>query len=213
MLRPIMKSMKQMNSVILSLSVSALVFLSGCAGQEFEDGMENDGTVADVDEEQVGEAESELVTWCNDTLAWNSNWASLEDKVVTLVNQKRAATNIKCGGVPMPSVPPLIKDARVRCAARMHSKDMSDRNFFGHVGKNGWKQSQRMTKAGYTSSRAGENINRSWTTPAEVVTSWMQSENHCKRIMDGDYKHIGVGYSYNVNADDANYWTMDVGKP
>jgi len=216
-----MKTLQHTIRAVLCLSVSAMLFIPGCAAPELGDDIDDneiveeevaDGVDDGMDEENVAEAESELVAWCNDTLTWNSSWASFESQVITLVNQKRAA-GATCGGVKKPPVPALIKDDRLRCAGRKHSKDMSTNNFFSHTGSNGSTHSQRMTKAGYTWTSAGENIGGGSTTPAQVVNGWMNSSGHCNGIMNGNYKHIGVGYSYNANATWKHYWTLDFGRP
>ena len=51
------------------------------------------------------------------------------------------------------------------------------------------------------------------TTADAAVAGWMASTGHCNNIMSGTYKHIGIGYYYNVNATYDHYWTQDFGKP
>ncbi|MCY1014033.1 CAP domain-containing protein [Nannocystis pusilla] len=41
---------------------------------------------------------------------------------------------------------------------------------------------------------AGENIAAGYSTAAQVVNGWMTSTGHCNNIMNGNYKHLGVGY-------------------
>jgi uncharacterized protein YkwD len=203
-----------MRSILLSmLAVSAALVIAGCSPVEPGEEPEDDASADDADqaEEDTDEAASELVAWCDDTLTWNSSWTTLENSVITLVNQKRAAGAV-CGGVSKPPVPALTKDTRLRCAARKHSKDMGKNNFFSHTGSNGSTFAQRITKSGYTWTAAGENIAAGQTTAAAVVNAWMSSTGHCNNIMSSKYKHIGVGYYYNVNATYDHYWTQDFGK-
>lgn len=148
---------------------------------------------------------------CSDA-GWNSSWATLENSVLTLVNQKRAA-GATCGGVAKPPVAALTMESRLRCAARNHSKDMANNNFFSHTGTGGTTFVQRIEAAGYKPWLAlAENIAAGQTTAAAVVNSWMGSTGHCNNIMNGTYKHIGIGYAYNVNATYDHYWTQDFGK-
>ncbi|MCY0989331.1 CAP domain-containing protein [Nannocystis sp. ILAH1] len=147
---------------------------------------------------------------CSDA-GWDPAWATFEDQVLTLVNQKRAAGAV-CGGVSKPPVPAVTAQAQLRCAARNHSKDMGVNNFFSHTGSNGSAFSQRITAAGYVWKAAGENIAAGYSTAAQVVAGWMTSTGHCNNIMNGNYKHLGVGYYYAAGATYKHYWTQDFGK-
>lgn len=156
--------------------------------------------------------ETSLLAYCDDVTTWNSAWATLESSVLTLVNQRRAA-GATCGGVAKPKVPALTLDTRLRCAARKHSKDMGTKNFFSHTGSNGSSFSQRITSAGYTWTGAGENIAAGQTTAAAVMDSWMKSTGHCNNIMNGTFKHLGVGYYYSTTGTYRHYWTQSFAKP
>lgn len=148
---------------------------------------------------------------CSDA-GWSSSWASLESQVLTLVNQKRAA-GATCGGVAKPAVAALTMNGKLRCAARNHSKDMANKNYFSHTSLNGDTFIKRIEAAGYTWTQLGENIAAGQTTAAAVVAGWMASTGHCNNIMNGNFKHIGIGYAYNVTATYDHYWTQDFGKP
>lgn len=171
------------------------------------------GLEADVDPLEIDEitAANDPAFVCSDA-GWNTSWATLEDQVVTLINQKRAS-GATCGGVSKPPVAALTMDTRLRCAARNHSKDMANNNFFSHTGSSGSTFSQRITAAGYTWTGAAENIGAGYTTAAAAVNGWMGSTGHCNNIMNGTYKHLGIGYAYNVNAMYGHYWTADFAKP
>ncbi len=156
--------------------------------------------------------EASLLAYCDDVTTWDANWAKFEADVLTLVNQKRAA-GATCGGVAKPKVAALTLDTKLRCAARKHSKDMGTKNFFSHTGSNGSSFSQRITSAGYTWTGAGENIAAGQTTPTAVMNSWMTSTGHCNNIMNGTFKHLGVGYYYSSTSTYKHYWTQDFAKP
>ena len=116
-------------------------------------------------EDAQGEEPAELVAWCEDVVSWNQTWSEYEAQVLVLVNQKRAA-GATCGGVAYPPVPALTLDERLRCAARKHSKDMSVNGFFSHTGSDGSTPWARMNSAGYTYTRAAENIAAGCSTPS-----------------------------------------------
>jgi uncharacterized protein YkwD len=150
--------------------------------------------------------------FCDDVVTWNATWVAFETEVLNLVNQRRAA-GATCGGVAKPPVPALTLDTKLRCAARKHSKDMGTNNFFSHTGSNGSTFSQRITSAGYAWVAAGENIAAGYPSAAAVVNGWMASTGHCNNIMNGNYKHLGVGYFYSSPATYDHYWTQEFGKP
>jgi uncharacterized protein YkwD len=166
-----------------------------------------------VDELKDADRPSEaLPAYCDDILTWNAAWVDLENAVLTQVNQKRAA-GATCGGVVKPPVPALTFDERLRCSARKHSKDMGTNNFFSHTGSNGSTFSQRITSAGYVWTAAAENIGAGYATATAVVNGWMASTGHCNNIMNGNYKHLGIGYFYSSPATYDHYWTQSFGRP
>ena len=59
---------------------------------------------------------------------------------------------------PFAATGPLVMEARLRCAARVHSLDMANRGFFDHVNPDGEDPFVRMERAGYSFQAAGENI-------------------------------------------------------
>ncbi|MCY1078968.1 CAP domain-containing protein [Archangium lansingense] len=197
-----------MNRGISFLVGAAL--LAGCGGEERAE-VTSEGVIgesAQVDAPAEVRTHTALA-YCDDVTTWSTEWTDFENQVLTLVNQKRTA-GATCGGVSKPAVAPLTLDTRLRCAARKHSKDMGDNNFFSHTGSNGSTPFQRMTWAGYTYSYAGENIAAGYSTPSVVVTGWMNSTGHCNNIMNGNYKHLGVGY-YRSATGYTHYWTQSFG--
>ena len=104
-------------------------------------------------------------------------------------------------------------------AARGHSRDLADNEFFNHVGSDGPGFVERIQRAGYTSiCAAGENIAAGQTSPAAVVSAWMNSDGHRANILSNKFRDIGVGYVY--EADDTypggyygytHYWTQEFG--
>lgn len=97
---------------------------------------------------------------------------------------------------------------------------METNNFFSHTGSDSSQFWQRIQWAGYSYSRAWENIAAGHTTPAAVVDGWMNSPGHRANILDAGLTEIGLGYI--LNPDDrplpgysfpfCDYWTTDFGK-
>lgn len=194
--------------------VAGAVLAVGCGAEELEAVGEGElGEAVQVQrEESAVERELTALAYCDDVVTWPTAYTDLENQVLTLVNQKRAA-GATCGGVYKPPVAALTLDTKLRCAARKHSKDMGDNNFFSHTGSNGSTPWQRITSAGYTYTAAGENIAAGHSTALSVVNGWMASTGHCNNIMNGAYKNLGVGYYARSGSTYTHYWTQDFGKP
>lgn len=135
------------------------------------------------------------IPYCQGVVDWDPAWAALEARIVEIVNMHRAE-GANCGskGTFGPAAP-LVMQPNLRCAARVHSKDMADRGFFDHVNPDGDDPFDRMMKAGYViMTTAGENIAAGNATAEATMAQWMNSDGHCANIMNPDYKEIGVGY-------------------
>jgi uncharacterized protein YkwD len=146
----------------------------------------------------------------DDGTGWNSAWQTFECQVLDLTNQRRAQ-GASCGGTPYPPVGPVSKHPQLTTSARLHAKDMGDNNFFDHVNLQGLDPFDRMKNAGFTGTTMGENIAAGQSTPAAVVQGWMQSTGHCKNIMNGKYKYLGVGYYYAPGSKYKHYWVQNFG--
>jgi uncharacterized protein YkwD len=147
------------------------------------------------------------IAYCDPARAWTDSAAALEDEIVALVNEQRAGGAI-CGGQALPPVPALVHDAALRCAARVHVRDMVDRDYFDHTNPDGEEPWDRMVRAGYEWAAAGENIAGGNRAAAATMTQWMNSAGHCRNIMSADFEHIGVGH-----AEDGGLWTQVFGAP
>jgi uncharacterized protein YkwD len=128
-------------------------------------------------------------------------------RVVDLVNQERA--KVGCA--------PLAMNTALNNAALGHSEDMARNDFFDHTGSDDSSPWERMTRAGYLWSLAGENIAAGYASPEDVVSGWMGSAGHRANILDCSFRDIGVGYVYLANdtgqVNYHHYWTQDFGAP
>jgi len=122
---------------------------------------------------------------------------SQERDVFSLVNMERSVIGLYL----------LIWDNRLFDAARGHSEDMAEQNYFSHDSLDGRSFSQRISDAGYTCNMCGENIAGGYSTPQAVVNAWMNSQGHRDNILSSSFCDIGVGY-----ASDGHYWTQDFGR-
>ncbi len=88
---------------------------------------------------------------------------------------------------------PFCVSSALQRAARAHSKDMIQRDYFSHntKGKNE-DACARIRRFGYRWSSCGENIGYD-ATPDRMFHSWMHSSGHRRNILDGKFHNIGIG--------------------
>jgi uncharacterized protein YkwD len=149
--------------------------------------------------------------YCQEVQNWNASWSALEEDVLDLVNQYRAQ-GANCGAYgSFGPTHALTMEPHLRCAARKHSKDMNDRNFFDHTNPDGESPFDRMQKAGYNMMTGGENIAGGSPDAQGTMQQWMGSDGHCANIMSPDYTEIGVGYY--PGGQWGHLWTQCFGRP
>ena len=149
--------------------------------------------------------------YCNPVSDWDPAWVDWELEVLELVNQARAqGGNCHSQGTFPPSGPLSIHPA-LTCAARVHSMDMADNDFFDHTNLQGKGPGWRLGQAGYMSNTWGENIAAGYGSPQEVVTGWLASDGHCSNMLEPGFDEIGIGYAYSNGSSYKHYWTQDFG--
>ncbi|QQR43242.1 CAP domain-containing protein [Myxococcus xanthus] len=201
-----------MNSRFLAVAVLGAAMFTGCGEPETTpETPAGEGVVIPPVETQEGSATVTAAAYCDDVTTWNSAWTALEDQVLVLVNERRAAGAV-CGGVAKPPAPALSNNPQLRCAARKHSKDMGTNNFMSHTGSDGSTPWQRMNWAGYTYRNAAENVAAGYSTALAVVNGWMTSTGHCNNIMNPALLEIGVGYFNAPSSTYRHYWTQAFGR-
>jgi uncharacterized protein YkwD len=124
------------------------------------------------------------------------------EELISLVNETRSE-GCNCGDEYYPAVGALTWNELLIQAAQQHANDMGTNDFFSHTGSDGSNAGERITEQGYNWSTYGENIARGQTSPEQVMDSWINSEGHCKNIMNGNFKEFGAGFYA-----DGNYWVQ-----
>lgn len=129
--------------------------------------------------------------------------SEFERKAIELTNLRR----VENGCPALTTVPELI------AAARGHSADMADQNYFSHNSLDGKQPWDRMQEAGYTDFlSAGENIAAGYITPEAVVEAWLNSPGHRKNMLNCNFNEIGIGYVLDADSTFKHYWTQDLGQ-
>jgi len=103
---------------------------------------------------------------------------------------------------------PLRPSRQLRLAAESHGADMVSHRFFAHVSPFAGAVTDRARRSGYITPRddyvLGEDI--AWgegelSTPAAIVTAWMNSPAHRAVILDREFVDMGVGVITGVPVD------------
>ena len=99
----------------------------------------------------------------------------------------------------------LSLNQRLSKAARAHSRDMVERDYFAHTAPGGGTFVARIRRSGYLRAtrrwRVGENI--AWgvsasNSPRSIVQGWMDSPPHRKEILTRSYRDVGLGVAAGV---------------
>ncbi|GAA2209696.1 hypothetical protein GCM10009850_051550 [Nonomuraea monospora] len=122
-----------------------------------------------------------------------------ENEVVRLVNARRAKKK-GCRA--------LKHHRQLHRAARGHSVDMVENNYFSSTDRDGRTFMDRIREAGFTGGTSfAENIGKGQGTPAKVVQSWMEAPVTKAAIMNCKFTFIGVGAAEDSNG--VISWTQD----
>jgi uncharacterized protein YkwD len=185
--------------VVLSLGLTVSVVACSDA---------SDGSATDEDNLNGPDPSGE---YCDQVADWDPDLEAWEFEVLEITNQRRSeGANCGSGGSFGPAGP-LSMQTQLRCAARAHSLDMVERNFFDHTNPDGEGPQVRIDAAGYQWTAWGENIAGGYPDPEAVVAGWMSSDGHCSNIMSPDFEELGVG----AYTDEAGtpVWTQVFGRP
>ena len=142
--------------------------------------------------EAVASTDDNTVRTCPSSDPVDPPLSSDEKRILDLQNQARTSR-----GKPALCVHSALTDA-----ARAHSQDMLNREYFSHTSPDGETVKQRLESSGYTFNRSsyyayGENI--AWGAGSPYATAdylfkgWMQSKQHKRNILKDDFREVGIG--------------------
>ncbi len=100
-------------------------------------------------------------------------------------------------------------ESKAEAAARGHSQDMADNNYFQHNSQDGTRFSARLQAEGISYRSCGENICAGSGDAIYMVIGWIGSSGHRGGILTPSFKYIGVGVAYNASAKWLVYATQD----
>lgn len=116
---------------------------------------------------------------------------SSEKRSLVLHNKTRADRGL----------PRLCVHPKLTKAARAHSQEMLDKDYFSHDSYNGETSAERLKRFGYTPRgysyyAIGENIawgSGSSGSPDSIFEGWMNSSGHKANILNKNFRQIGIG--------------------
>lgn len=138
--------------------------------------------------------------------------AKFRAEMLVAVNNARAVAR-KCGTTSYAAAPPLKANSKLDTSSQGHAASMASKNFFSHTGLDGSSPFDRMKRAGYSFSYAGENIAAGNSTVTATMTQWLNSAGHCANIMNKNFTELGIGYDYGASSTYKHYWVQNFGKP
>lgn len=121
-----------------------------------------------------------------------------QNGLLSSTNQRRAS-----GGVANLSI-----NSQLNQAAQAKANDMANRNYWSHNTPEGTPPWIFFTNAGYSYSKAGENLACGFDQSSEVITGWFNSPSHKANLLDPDYKDVGFGIA---NSDPYNCGSYPAG--
>jgi uncharacterized protein YkwD len=106
---------------------------------------------------------------------------------------------------------PLEWSSLLADAAKKHSLDMAERNFFDHTNPDGKEAGDRITQAGYTWNALSENISNGYIDAVSTVDAWINSAGHRNNLLTQDCRELGVGWFVSSTTGYQTYATQNFG--
>lgn len=137
---------------------------------------------------------------------------TMQSRILQLINDARNQPRT-CGLTQYSATTPLTWNAVLASAASKHSIDMAEHNFFSHIGSDGSRASQRVTREGYNWRTVGENIAAGRDSAEQTINDWLDSEGHCHNIMNPAFSEVAVSCIEDDSSDYQRYWTNLLAAP
>jgi uncharacterized protein YkwD len=137
--------------------------------------------------------------------------AGIEAELLQRVNALRASGAV-CGTTGFAATTALAWNTQLLAAAKEHSTDMAQKNYFSHTGQDGRNPGQRVTAAGYIWSTVGENIAGGQRSVEQAMAGWINSPGHCQNLMNPNFRDVAVACVRNDASTYRLYWTMNLGR-
>ena len=137
--------------------------------------------------------------------------AGIEAELLQRINALRSSGAV-CGTTGFAATGPLAWNNLLLLAAKGHSKDMAQNNYFAHNSQDGRSPGQRVTSTGYNWTIVGENIAAEQSSVERVVFRWTNSPGHCQNLMNPNIRDVAVACVRSDTSTYRFYWTMNLGR-
>jgi uncharacterized protein YkwD len=129
-----------------------------------------------------------------------------EERPLVLHNETRADHGLE----------PLCINPVLTRAARSHSREMVEKDYFSHYSDDGEGVGARLRRFGYDWSVCGENLAGGYSNPGEpdsVFELWTNSTHHRANILDRRFRQVGVGTYTGIykGIEEYTMYTVDFG--
>lgn len=128
------------------------------------------------------------------------------------VNEARSQPR-QCGDQDFDAAEPLSWNCKLEEAARAHSEDMAELEYFSHTGPEGVQTGERVNDRSYSWSAVGENIAAGQNSVDDVVDGWLSSPGHCANIMKAEFTEMGAARIEAPGSQYSPFWTQVFARP
>lgn len=135
-----------------------------------------------------------------------------QQAMLSQINEARSQAR-QCGDQQFEAAEPLTWSCKLEAAAKSHSEDMAENDYFSHTGPEGAGIEQRVGNQDYVWQAVGENIAAGLTSVSAVVEGWLDSPGHCQNIMNDAFTEMGMAKAENSESRYSSYWTQTLGHP
>jgi hypothetical protein len=144
--------------------------------------------------------------YCASVADWPFESTESELALLTVLNVVREYGDL-CATANAPA-PPVAMKPELRCAARLHSRDMSEREFFDKINPDMVGPEDRMRRAGYSFRVAAESIAREDGSDPLSAFEELRSDDEaeCANLMEPAFDSVGIGRY-------GDYLTLDFAGP
>jgi len=170
-----------------SLLASAAVLMSGCGGGSAADPVSTTPVAASTTSgattgtstgTTAGTTTGTTSTTSSTTLVTQCSTSQFQAQVMAAINARRAAAQDCGSNGSFAATTALSWNTQLFSAAAAHTTDMASHLLLSHAGTDGSTMGQRITSAGYSWSRAAENIAMGYASIDAVIAGWIASPAH-----------------------------------
>ncbi|MGP5324403.1 CAP domain-containing protein [Vreelandella titanicae] len=132
--------------------------------------------------------------------------------MLSQINEARSQAR-QCGDQQFEAVESLAWSCKLEAAAKSHSQDMAENDYFSHTDPEGAGIEQRVGNQDYVWQAVGENVAAGYTSVSAVVEGWLDSPGHCRNIMNDAFTEMGMAKAEDSESRYSTYWTQTLGNP